>query len=62
MSIPCEWFALCDRPATGDSEVPRIDGTLVYVPICDRCAERSGMPRPTWHTMKRASEARAVQS
>lgn len=30
---PCEWFALCDHPATGTMPHP----ILGDVPICDRC-------------------------
>jgi len=30
---PCEWFALCDRPAEGTMPHP----TLGLVPICERC-------------------------
>jgi hypothetical protein len=33
----CEWFALCDRPATGTTPHP----ILGAVPTCDRCAERA---------------------
>lgn len=36
----CEWFALCDREATGFIAHP-ILGT---VPICDRCRAKSGEP------------------
>jgi hypothetical protein len=33
--IPCQWFALCDREATGTTSHP----ILGEVPTCDRCAE-----------------------
>jgi hypothetical protein len=33
----CEWFALCDRPATGFTPHP----VLGSVPTCDRCATRA---------------------
>lgn len=32
----CEWFALCDNPATGTEPHP----ILGDVPICDRCAAK----------------------
>lgn len=32
----CEWFALCDRPATVLVPHP----VLGQVPTCDRCADR----------------------
>lgn len=35
---PCEWFALCEHPATHAR--PGADGTPI--PICDRCADRVG--------------------
>jgi hypothetical protein len=31
----CQWFALCDQPATGTMPHP----ILGDVPICDRCRE-----------------------
>lgn len=34
----CEWFALCDRPAT--TYVPH--PVLFLVPACDRCAVLAG--------------------
>lgn len=36
----CEWFALCDRPATVLVQHP----VLGDVPTCDRCAAFSGRP------------------
>lgn len=33
----CEWFALCDRPATTYVQHP----VLGAVPCCQRCAERA---------------------
>lgn len=33
---PCEWFALCDRPATSFLDHP----VLQLVPVCDRCREK----------------------
>lgn len=33
---PCEWFALCDREATGTLPHP----ALGDVPVCDRCRAR----------------------
>ena len=35
-TILCEWFALCDREATGY----RIHPVLSPVPICDECDDR----------------------
>jgi hypothetical protein len=32
--LMCEWFALCDRPATDTRPHP----ILGDVPVCDRCA------------------------
>lgn len=32
----CEWFALCDNPATKTEPHP----ILFHVPICDRCVGR----------------------
>lgn len=34
----CEWFALCENPATGTTPHP----ILGAVPTCDRCAKRAG--------------------
>ncbi len=34
----CQWFAGCDRPATGATAHP----VLHYVPTCDRCAAFAG--------------------
>jgi hypothetical protein len=34
-AVVCQWFALCDNPATHDEPHP-ILGT---VPTCDRCGE-----------------------
>jgi hypothetical protein len=31
--VPCEWFAMCDHPATGLMAHP----VLGDLPICDRC-------------------------
>ncbi|WP_336794197.1 hypothetical protein [Gordonia malaquae] len=33
MADTCQWFALCDHPATGTLDVP----ALGAIPICDRC-------------------------
>lgn len=35
-TVVCQWFALCDHPATQGIAHP----TLGNVPTCDRCAAR----------------------
>lgn len=36
MTYFCEWFALCENPATGTIDHP----ILGPVPTCDRCAAK----------------------
>ena len=40
----CEWFALCDNPATDNRPGPMLtpDGIeMIQIPVCDRCAARA---------------------
>ena len=44
MTTTCEWFALCDQPATITAPGPGFtsDGkpAMIEIPICDRCNEK----------------------
>jgi hypothetical protein len=40
----CAWFALCDRPADWVSRGPVGGGAFGMVPVCQRCADRVGIP------------------
>ena len=44
MTTTCEWFALCDQPATATATGPGFtpDGkpAMIDIPICDRCNEK----------------------
>lgn len=44
MTTTCEWFALCDQPATTTAPGPGFtpDGkpAMIEIPICDRCNDK----------------------
>ena len=40
LRLMCEWFVMCDRPAEWGALGP--DRT--YHPICQRCADKVGIP------------------
>jgi hypothetical protein len=41
LDVLCQWYALCENPATGTMPHP----VLGNVPICERCAERVDFQR-----------------
>lgn len=45
LRLMCEWFVMCDRPAEWASAGP--DGAMV--PVCQRCADRVGIPANELH-------------
>ena len=40
----CQWFALCDNPATDTRPGPQVTPNgleMIQIPVCDRCADRA---------------------
>jgi hypothetical protein len=38
--IMCQWFAMCEREATGAARGPIGGGEWGYLPVCVRCSDR----------------------
>lgn len=49
LRLVCAWFATCDNPAEWVTRGPLGDGVIGEVPICQRCADRVGMPAERLH-------------
>lgn len=41
--LMCEWFATCENTAEWVAEAPISDGRMGMVPVCQRCAELTGV-------------------
>lgn len=43
-NLGCQWFALCDNPATDTRPGPMFTPNgieMTQIPVCDRCAARA---------------------